>query len=152
MLEDIFKAKTPRFNIHNALPVARPGLLFISIGLALTLISLMIGSCAAFLVFLTLTAFTVYFFRDPERPVPPEGFGLSPADGRVIRVEPGVACPLTGAPTVKVSVFMNLFSVHVNRIPVSGRLLRQEHHPGKFLNASFDKASLDNERNCLMIE
>jgi phosphatidylserine decarboxylase len=59
---------------------------------------------------------------------------------------------LTGAESIKVSIFMNLFSVHVNRIPISGKLLSQEYYQGKFLNASFDKASLQNERNALLIE
>jgi phosphatidylserine decarboxylase len=152
MLEDIFKAKIPHYNLNNTLPVARPGIIFIVIGTAITFILWLFCLDTASFIFLLLTLFTVYFFRDPKRPTPPEGFGLSPADGRIIRVQPDAICPLTGRRTIKVSVFMNLFSVHVNRVPVSGRLLSQEYYGGKFLNASFDKASEHNERNALLIE
>jgi phosphatidylserine decarboxylase len=152
MLEDFFKAGVPRYNIDNTLPVARPGLIFITAGLAVTLILWAFGcGVIGFILFLA-TVFTVYFFRDPKRTTPPGDFGLSPADGRIIRVDPTASCPLTGAETIKVSIFMDLFSVHVNRSPISGRLLSQEHYQGKFLNASFDKASLLNERNALLIE
>ncbi|MDR2386687.1 MAG: phosphatidylserine decarboxylase, partial [Deltaproteobacteria bacterium] len=67
-------------------------------------------------------------------------------------VQGDTPCPITGRRTIKVSVFMNLFSVHVNRLPVSGSLLTQKYNGGKFLNASFDKASEHNERNALLIE
>ncbi|MDR2368754.1 MAG: phosphatidylserine decarboxylase family protein [Deltaproteobacteria bacterium] len=152
MLEDIFKAKIPGYNVHNTLPVARPGLVFMAAGSVVTLILWLFGLDAASLVFLALTVFTAYFFRDPRRPTPPGGFGLSPADGKVIRIQPDAACPVTGRRSIKVSVFMNLFSVHVNRVPVSGRLLSQEYFRGKFVNAAFDKASEHNERNALVIE
>ncbi|MDR1297637.1 MAG: phosphatidylserine decarboxylase family protein [Deltaproteobacteria bacterium] len=152
MLEDIFKAKIPFYNINNTLPVARPGLVFIIGGLVLTAVFFFLDWCVPTAVFLVLTLFTIYFFRDPERPVPPEGFGLSPCDGKVIRIDRGSACPLTQAPAVKVSVFMNVFSVHVNRAPISGMIVRQDYFPGTFLNASFDKASVNNERNAVMVE
>ncbi|MDR1111089.1 MAG: phosphatidylserine decarboxylase family protein [Deltaproteobacteria bacterium] len=152
MLEDIFKARIPEHNINNTLPIARPGLVFVLIGLAMTLLLRLFGLNVASDVFFVLSAYTAYFFRDPDRPTPPEGFGLSPCDGRVIRIEPGARSPLTGAEGIKVSIFMNLFSVHVNRLPVSGRLIRQEYHRGSFVNASFDKASDKNERNALLIE
>jgi phosphatidylserine decarboxylase len=152
MLEDIFKTKIPFYNVHNSLPLARPGLFFILIGVVVTLICLILGWCLPTVIFLVLTAFTFYFFRDPKRPTPPEGFGLSPCDGKVIRIEPNGLCPLTQRDTIKVSIFMNVFSVHVNRLPISGRLVRQDYFKGSFVNASFDKASLNNERNALLIE
>ncbi|MDR2300888.1 MAG: phosphatidylserine decarboxylase family protein [Deltaproteobacteria bacterium] len=152
MLEDIFKANIPHYNLNNTLPVARPGLIFIVIGLAVTLLAWLLCFDVAAFIFLLLTLFTIYFFRDPNRPTPPEGFGLSPCDGQVIRIQGDALCPISGRRSIKVSVFMNLFSVHVNRLPVSGRLVSQEYHAGKFLNASFDKASDSNERNALLIE
>ncbi len=142
----------PDLNINNTLPVARPGLRFILIALALLAVCLLAGwECLAF-VMLLIAAFVVWFFRDPERPTPPEGFGLSPADGRVIKVERVADNPYTQGPAMKVSIFMNVFNVHVNRAPISGTILRQTYFPGAFLNASFDKASEHNERNALLLE
>ena len=92
------------------------------------------------------------FFRDPERVVPQEpGVAVSPADGKVIKVEI-MRDPLTGENRTAVCVFMNVFNVHVNRSPVAGRIGRIAYFGGKFLNASLDKASEDNERNAVLIE
>ncbi len=92
------------------------------------------------------------FFRDPERVIPQEpGVAVSPADGKVIKVET-MRDPMTGEDRVTVCVFMNVFNVHVNRLPVAGRIARISYFGGKFLNASFDKASVDNERNALLVE
>lgn len=92
------------------------------------------------------------FFRDPERVVPQEpGAAVSPADGKVIKVET-MRDPLTGEDRTAVCVFMNVFNVHVNRMPVAGRIARIAYFGGKFINASFDKASEDNERNAVLVE
>ena len=92
------------------------------------------------------------FFRDPERVVPQEpGAAVSPADGKVIKVQT-MRDPLTGEDRTAVCVFMNVFNVHVNRMPVAGRVARLAYFGGKFINASFDKASEDNERNAVLIE
>jgi phosphatidylserine decarboxylase len=92
------------------------------------------------------------FFRDPERVVPQQpGVAVSPADGKVIKVET-MRDPLTGEDRTAICVFMNVFNVHVNRMPVAGRIARIAYFGGKFVNASFDKASTDNERNSLLIE
>lgn len=92
------------------------------------------------------------FFRDPERVVPQEqGVAVSPADGKVIKVE-SMRDPMTGEDRTTVCVFMNVFNVHVNRMPVAGRIVRISYFGGKFLNASFDKASTDNERNAVLVE
>jgi phosphatidylserine decarboxylase len=152
MLEDYFKTRIPEFNINNTLFIARPGLPFVLGALALFLIFGLIGWSVPRNVFLAAALFAAWFFRDPERPAPPEGFGLSPADGKVIRIEKGASCPLTSEERIKVSVFMDVFSVHVNRVPFKARLLRQEYRKGSFVNASFDKASLENERNYLLLE
>ncbi|UQZ91268.1 phosphatidylserine decarboxylase family protein [Deltaproteobacteria bacterium Smac51] len=138
--------------MNNSLPVARPGLRFIIIALAVWLICLIAGWCVAAVFFFLLLGFVSWFFRDPERPTPPEGFGLSPADGRVIKIEYVEQNPYTNAPARKVSIFMSVFNVHVNRTPVSGRILSQTYFPGAFVNASFDKASEHNERNALVLD
>ncbi|MDP6353305.1 MAG: phosphatidylserine decarboxylase [Alphaproteobacteria bacterium] len=97
-----------------------------------------------------LTLWCAYFFRDPARAVPPEpGVIVSPADGVVLPIE--VAAPpaeLDMGPALRrrISVFMNVFNVHVNRIPADGTVTALSYRPGKFFNASFDKASEHNER------
>jgi len=103
------------------------------------------------LVCLAATWFCGYFFRDPERVVPVDpDVAVSPADGKVIGVE---TCPdpFTGEGRVRVSIFMNLFSVHVNRFPLAGKVERIAYYPGRFFNASLDKASKENERCAFLI-
>jgi phosphatidylserine decarboxylase len=103
-------------------------------------------------VLLVALFFVLNFFRDPERVVPQEpGVAVSPADGKVIKVEI-MRDPMTGEDRMAVCVFMNVFNVHVNRMPVAGRIVRISYFGGKFLNASFDKASTDNERNAVLVE
>jgi len=99
---------------------------------------------------LVLTAWCVWFFRDPERvtPVRP-GLVVSPADGEVILVMPAVPPPELGlgdAPLTRISVFLSVFDVHINRIPADGVVERLSYRPGTFVNAALDKASEDNER------
>ena len=97
-------------------------------------------------LFLLLTAFCCHFFRDPERVVPhAAGLAVSPADGKVVRMETRPD-PFTGKPRQCVCIFMNVFSVHVNRSPVAATVADIAYHEGKFLNAALDKASRDNER------
>ena len=103
-----------------------------------------------------LTIWCYYFFRDPER-VTPKGDNLviSPADGIVSLIEPAVPPAELGmpdTPLTRVSVFMNVFNCHVNRAPVAGEITEIAYRPGKFFNASLDKASEDNERNSLRIK
>lgn len=103
-----------------------------------------------------LTVWCYYFFRDPKRSVPARAdLILSPADGIVSLIELAAPPPelgMGGAELTRVSVFMSVFNCHVNRSPVAGRVDRMVYRPGKFLNASLDKASEDNERNSLVIE
>jgi phosphatidylserine decarboxylase len=105
---------------------------------------------------LGLTIWCYYFFRDPRRSVPENrGLLVSPADGVVSLIGPAVPPPELGlGPTAltRVSVFMSVFNCHVNRAPIAGRVTAVAYRPGKFLNASLDKASEDNERNALAIE
>ena len=102
-----------------------------------------------------LTAWCVYFFRDPPRVTPlRDGLIVSPADGRislVLNAVPPAELNLGDRPLPRVSVFMSVFDCHVNRAPMSGRVERIVYKPGKFLNADLDKASEDNERNSLVI-
>jgi phosphatidylserine decarboxylase len=103
-----------------------------------------------------LTVWVYYFFRDPERVVPDKaGVMVSPADGIVSLLEPAVPpieLGLGDAQITRVSVFMSVFNCHVNRIPAAGRITTVAYHHGKFLNASLDKASEQNERNGLTVE
>ncbi len=109
-----------------------------------------------FWIGLLLTAWCVYFFRDPPRVTPVDDrLVVSPADGVVSSVGPAVPpteLGLGNAEMTRISVFMDVFSCHVNRAPTRGRISRVEHRPGKFLNADLDKASVENERNGLVID
>ena len=101
---------------------------------------------------LAVMLFVAFFFRNPERAVPSgEGLLVSPADGRVLNVEEVRLDGLLQGTYRKVSIFMNVFNVHVNRVPHSGRVERIEYHAGKFFSADLDKASADNERNTVLI-
>ncbi len=102
---------------------------------------------------LLLTAFVAWFFRDPERVTTGEpGAVISPADGRIVFCG---ECPpgrYNAEPGKKVSVFMSVFDVHVNRAPVSGKVTAVRYNPGKFFTANVDKASLENEQNGVSLE
>jgi phosphatidylserine decarboxylase len=101
------------------------------------------------------TLFCLYFFRDPERVPPPRGnVVLAPADGMVVMAGPAVPpveLGLGDAPRYRVCIFLSVLDVHVNRMPVDGVVTRISYRSGAFLNASLDKASVDNERNALAI-
>lgn len=142
--------------VKNAfVPVHKEGYPFIAAFAAGALI-LGFFSTHLFWIGLILTAWCAYFFRDPERVTPVDDrLVISPADGVVSAVGPAVPpreLGLGAAEMTRISVFMNVFSCHVNRSPVRGRVARVEHRPGKFLNAELDKASSENERNGLVIE
>lgn len=102
------------------------------------------------------TAFCLYFFRDPDRMVPDgPGVMVSPADGRVLsvsEVSPPTELGLGEAPRMRVTIFLSVFNVHVNRIVAGGKIRKKLYHPGKFLHAAADKASSDNERLTLVVE
>ncbi|BAQ49703.1 phosphatidylserine decarboxylase [Methylobacterium aquaticum] len=136
-------------------PIHKEGYPFIAIGIVLTVLA---GTFVQFLgwIFLLLTLWVCYFFRDPERIVPVgDGLVISPADGRVNLIStvlPPSELDLPSVPMLRISVFMNVFDCHVNRVPVAGRIDQVHYTPGLFLNAELDKASEDNERNGLVIE
>jgi phosphatidylserine decarboxylase len=97
-----------------------------------------------------LAAFVFFFFRDPERKLPPSPSAVvSPADGRVLEV---VEEPLDGRPGRKISIFLSIFNVHVNRSPVAARIESAEYRPGKFFAAMRPRASAENEQNVLRLD
>jgi len=135
-------------------PIHPKGWPFIAVALFL---SLLLGLLAGWLFWigLAVTAWITYFFRDPVR-ITPEGSGLvvSPADGMVqaiTRRPPPPEMELGEEPLICISVFLNIFDVHVNRTPVPGVITRLAYHPGKFFNAALDKASEENERQSFKI-
>ncbi|MDN2567706.1 phosphatidylserine decarboxylase [Aquibium sp. A9E412] len=136
-------------------PIRREGYPFIA---AFALAALLLGLVwdGLFWIGLVLTLWCVYFFRDPERVTPlDDRLVVSPADGRVSMVGPARPPRELGMgedEALRISVFMDVFSCHVNRAPVRGRISLIEHRPGRFLNAELDKASEENERNGLVIE
>ncbi|MBB5142143.1 phosphatidylserine decarboxylase family protein [Desulfovibrio intestinalis] len=126
--------------------LAREGLPIICLCAFSSLILSLIGCWPVAIIFLCITWFACFFFRDPERAVPAEkGLVVSPADGKVVRIQE-LPEPFEGEKRLCVSVFMSLFSVHVNRMPVDGKITSILYSPGKFFNAAWDKASEFNER------
>jgi len=136
-------------------PIHRAGWPFIAI-FAVAAIVLNTISEALGLVGVVLTLWCVYFFRDPDRVTPArEGLIVSPADGVVQlidRAAPPGELEMGDSKRWRVCVFMNVFNVHVNRIPIAGTLSKLSYRPGKFLNASLDKASEFNERQSLSLD
>jgi phosphatidylserine decarboxylase len=136
-------------------PIHTEGYKFLVISVIVTLVLLAFSSFLGTIGIL-LTIWVYYFFRDPERViVEDDNYLVSPADGEVIKVEE-VDGPkevgLENQKFKKISIFMNVFDCHVNRTPCSGTVEEILYKPGKFLNASFDKASEDNERNYYKIK
>ena len=136
-------------------PIHRDGWRFIAGGLLVTVLLAWLAGPWCLLALLP-TAWMTYFFRDPPR-VTPQGEDLvvSPADGvvqAIVARRPPPELELGAAPRSCISVFLNVFDVHVNRAPVGGRITRLAYHPGRFLNAADDKASELNERQSFRIE
>ncbi|OYX44375.1 MAG: phosphatidylserine decarboxylase [Rhodobacterales bacterium 32-67-9] len=135
-------------------PMHREGYRFVAIFAAVTLVLFWIADPLGW-IGVGLTVWCYYFFRDPPRVTPTrEGLIVSPADGIVQmigRYAPPEELGLGSEPMTRVAVFMNVFNCHVNRAPIAGRVEKIAYRPGKFLNASLDKASVDNERNGLTI-
>ncbi|MBU1249221.1 MAG: phosphatidylserine decarboxylase family protein [Proteobacteria bacterium] len=116
-----------------------------------TLLMALMGWTLLTLLGLGLVAFIGHFFRDPERVQPDDADAvIAPADGKVIKASRAVD-PISGEERQVVCIFMNVFNVHVNRMPVSGKVETIQYIPGKFFNASLDKASEHNERNVIEV-
>ncbi len=130
--------------------IAREGWPFLA-GIVLVSILVSIWSGAASIPFWLLAVFVLQFFRDPAR-IAPEGElnVLSPADGRIVAVEE-VRDAYADRDALKISVFMNVFNVHSNRSPVNGSVKSVNYFSGRFFNAALDKASLENERNAIVL-
>ncbi len=128
---------------------------FIGIAAGVTFVLFFAGP-ALFFIGLVLTAFCLFFFRNPDRVTPVRaGLIVSPADGKVVAIQdvvPDEEFGLGNSPRTRISIFLNVFNVHVNRIPADGIIVARRYRPGKFVNASFDKASVDNERMALTLK
>ncbi len=137
-------------------PIHKEGWRFVAIFAAVTLLFFWLGFQPVGWIGVVLTAWCAYFFRDPARVTPlQEGLVISPADGRVSAIENVIPPPELDLPRemmTRISIFMNVFDVHVNRSPVPARITKLTYVPGKFLNAELDKASEDNERQALTLE
>ena len=130
--------------------IAREGWPFLALATAVAVLVTWIGGWWS-VPFWLIALFVLQFFRDPARPIPAAANAvLAPADGRIVVV--GKARdPYRDCDALKISVFMNVFNVHSNRSPVDGTVGKVEYHAGSFFNAALDKASLENERNALLI-
>jgi phosphatidylserine decarboxylase len=136
-----------------AFPVARAGYLFIIASAFATIVFALLGLTALGLLGLVTTVCVTLFFRDPDRVVPVKiGLVVSPADGKVIDARIVERNPYYEGSALKISVFMSVFDVHVNRIPCEGKITKIKYHPGKFFAANLDKASKDNEHNAVFLE
>ena len=128
----------------------KEGYRFLAIAAVITFILLLISSFLGIISFI-LTIWVYYFFRDPDRfPINDENYLVSPADGivsKIIETNGPIELGLEGKKYTKVSIFMNVFNCHVNRVPSSGKIDKIFYKTGKYINATFDKASEENERN-----
>ena len=140
-------------------PLHPAGMPFIIAGVIITLVLFLIDESLG-VIGLLLTLFCIYFFRDPVRVTPVRsGLVVSPADGLVTAVTYDVPLPKEIADELddrhdytRISIFLSVFDVHVNRSPVDGKVVRESYVPGKFVNAALDKASEDNERSAALLE
>jgi phosphatidylserine decarboxylase len=131
--------------------LAREGWPFIAAALAVAVIVWAVAGFAWSVPLWLVAVFVIQFFRDPPRAVPAQPNAvLSPADGRIVKVEK-VHDPMTERDALLISVFMNVFNVHSNRAPVDGTVERIQYSAGKFVNADLDKASSENERNAMVM-
>ena len=135
-------------------PMHREGYRFVAVFAAATAVLFWLAEPLGW-IGVCLTVWCYYFFRDPPRVTPlRDGLVISPADGVVSMIGPAIPPEELGlgpAALTRISVFMNVFNCHVNRLPIAGTIMKVAYRPGKFLNASLDKASGDNERNALAI-
>jgi phosphatidylserine decarboxylase len=137
----------------NQWPVAREGFPFLIPSALLTLFCGAVGWKVLTISGILLTLFIAFFFRNPKRKIPSfQNIILSPADGRIIQVAECEEDRFLKQRSLKVSIFMSLFDVHINRSPATGKVLETSYHPGRFLVASREKSSLLNEQNAFILE
>lgn len=136
-----------------AFPVASAGYPLIFAAAFVTAVLALLALVLSALCGLIVTFFICYFFRDPDRVIPrKKGAVVSPADGKVIAAGTINNTKFFEGPCIKISIFMSVFNVHVNRIPHEGVVKKISYHPGKFFSANLDKASEYNEHNAIFIE
>lgn len=128
--------------------IAHEGWPFIIVAWMLVLGAALPGWWITAAVMAVIAIWVVAFFRDPVREGPRgEALVIAPADGKVVSILPLDEPEVIGGPAIRVSIFMNVFNVHVNRYPVSGQVIFRRHRPGKFFNAAIEKAALENEQS-----
>lgn len=136
------------------IPIHREGWPFIGIALLVTFLALKLAGVWGFAL-VPVTLWVIAFFRDPERKSDAgDQFIVCPADGRllpIVEAEPPQELDLGTGKMIRLSIFMNVFNVHVNRMPCNGTVVTLAYRPGKFFNASFDKASVHNERMAIRL-
>jgi len=138
--------KTPQ------IPIAKEGYPFIAFAAFVTLILAVLGYDLLALSALALTSFALYFFRDPDRVGPTSDDAMvSPADGKVILIEKIIDDQYLLGQVYKVSIFMNVFNVHVNRAPVNGAVEKILYSPGKFYSADSDRGAMHNEHCAVLV-
>jgi phosphatidylserine decarboxylase len=135
--------------------IHKEGYIFVLLFAVVTFILSAVSSSLG-LIGMVLTLWCIYFFRNPVRVVVIDDHtSASPADGVVVGIS-DVSAPkeleMSDEPMLKISIFLSVFNVHVNRVPASGKITQLSYHPGKFINASLDKASIDNERQSIKME
>lgn len=136
---------------HDSI-IAQEGYPFVIFSLAVTVFIAFLGICWLLVLSALISFFIIWFFRNPERCFSEEEkVVISPADGKVIKVEDIKMTGEMSGKFKKISIFMNIFNVHVNRMPYDGKIETINYHEGKFVSANLDKASSDNERNAIQI-
>jgi phosphatidylserine decarboxylase len=137
----------------SAYPVAKAGLPFIFASAFATAVLALLGIASLALLGLVITFSICFFFRDPDRVVPNgEGLVVSPADGKVIAVDTVSDSDYYEGTTKKISIFMSVFNVHINRVPHEGTITETRYYPGKFFSANLNKASSKNEHNAIFLK
>lgn len=147
-------SKKVNTHINNGLPVAREGIPFISFGIICTLFFIFMGLLFVAILLGIVTIFIISFFRDPDREKNVhDDTVLTPADGKILDIQylADSDNPLH-EPAIKISIFMSIFNVHVNRVPTHGSISKILYSSGKFFSASLDKASEHNENNRITIQ
>lgn len=138
---------------RNSALIAAEGVPFVIAAGGVSILAFLLGWIIPAFLLSFITLFIIWFFRNPERNIPAgKNLIISPADGKIIAIKEGEEDRILKKRVVKVSIFMNLFNVHVNRIPCGGKITDIIYNPGKFVSANLDKASLENEQNAIVLE
>jgi len=152
-IRDIKKLRRIKQFIQAVLPLAKPGYPIIFAFILATSVLMLLNFSFPSVLCLIVTFFICWFFRDPSRVIPSKkGMVVSPADGRVIVSDHINESQYYEGQCKKISIFMNVFNVHVNRMPYEGKVTKVSYSPGKFFAANLDKASKDNEQNAVFMQ